>query len=88
MNGRLGTWAKDRDCLWNIAKRKDVYDNPRLWPKIWQANRDGIGHPDVVHPGQKLKIPAKAELTIEEKAGAKSYYGKKKSGKRNQPVRR
>ena len=22
----VGTWAKDRDCLWNISKKKDIYD--------------------------------------------------------------
>jgi septal ring factor EnvC (AmiA/AmiB activator) len=38
----VGTWAKDRDCLWNIAKKPKIYDNPFLWPKIWQGNRDQI----------------------------------------------
>jgi nucleoid-associated protein YgaU len=73
----VGTWAKNRDCLWNISKKKDIYDNAWLWPKIWQGNRDQIKDPDVIHPGQKLKIPAKAEMTKEEKSAAKSYYGKK-----------
>ena len=26
----VGTWAKDRDCLWNIAKKPKIYDNPFL----------------------------------------------------------
>jgi nucleoid-associated protein YgaU len=76
----VGTWAKNRDCLWNISKKKDIYADAWLWPKIWQGNRDQIKDPDVIHPGQKLKIPAKAEMTAEEKSAAKSYY-RKKAGK-------
>ena len=36
----VGTWSRDRDCLWNIAKKKDIYANAWMWPKIWQGNRD------------------------------------------------
>jgi len=75
----VGTWAKDRDCLWNIAKKPKVYDNAFLWPKIWQGNRDQIKNPDVIEPGQKLKIPQKAELTKEEKSALRSYWNKKQS---------
>ncbi|HTY58995.1 MAG TPA: hypothetical protein VMF59_09260 [Bacteroidota bacterium] len=73
----VGTWAKNRDCLWNISKKKDIYDNAWLWPKIWQGNRDEIKDPDVIHKGQKLKIPKGNELNAEEKAAAKHYYAKK-----------
>ena len=73
----VGTWAKDRDCLWNISKKKDIYDNAWLWPKIWQGNRDQIKDPDVIHKGQKLKIPKGNELNAEEKSAAKKYYAKK-----------
>ncbi|HMK38645.1 MAG TPA: hypothetical protein VK569_04835 [Bacteroidota bacterium] len=75
----VGTWAKNRDCLWNISKKKDIYDNAWLWPKIWQGNRDQIKDPDVIHKGQKLKIPQGKELTSEEKSAAKKYYAKKAS---------
>ncbi|HEX9656873.1 MAG TPA: LysM peptidoglycan-binding domain-containing protein [Bacteroidota bacterium] len=73
----VGTWSRDRDCLWNIAKKKDIYDNAWHWPKIWQGNRDQIKDPDVIHPGQKLMIPTKGEMTGAEKSAAKSYYSKK-----------
>jgi hypothetical protein len=73
----VGTWSKDRDCLWNIAKKKDIYDNAWLWPKIWQGNRDQIKDPDVIHTGQKLMIPKGNELTSDEKSAAKKYYAKK-----------
>lgn len=79
MTYTVGTWAKDRDCLWNIAKKPKIYDNAFLWPKIWQGNRDQIKNPDIIHPGQKLKIPPKAPLTNEEKAAERSYWQKKKA---------
>lgn len=75
----VGTWAKDRDCLWNISKKKDIYDNAWMWPKIWQGNRDQIKDPDVIHTGQKLVIPKAGEMTAEEKSAAKKYYARKAS---------
>lgn len=53
------------DCLWNIAKKKDHYDNPFAWPIIYKANRDQIKNPDLIFPKQIFKIP---NLTDEEKA--------------------
>ena len=73
----VGTWAKDRDCLWNIAKKKDIYDNAWLWPKIWQGNRDKIKDPDIIKPHWVLKIPEGKELTKAEKSAGNSYYHKK-----------
>lgn len=73
----VGTWKRDRDCLWNISKKKDIYSNAWMWPKIWQGNRDQIKDPDIIHTGQKLKIPAAGAMTKEEKAAARSYYSKK-----------
>ncbi len=73
----VGTWSRDRDCLWNISKKKDIYDNPWLWPKIWQGNRDQIKNPDIIHTGQKLTIPKGNELTSDEKAAARKYYARK-----------
>jgi nucleoid-associated protein YgaU len=70
----VGTWGKNRDCLWNISKKPNVYDNAFLWPKIWQGNRDQIKNPDIIHPGQKLKIPAKAPLTAQETSAMKLYW--------------
>jgi nucleoid-associated protein YgaU len=73
----VGTWQHDRDCLWNISKKKDIYDNAWMWPKIWQGNREQIKDPDVIHKGQKLRIPKAGDMTSEEKSAAKKYYGKK-----------
>ncbi|HDP80234.1 MAG TPA: DUF4398 domain-containing protein [Spirochaetes bacterium] len=45
----------NRDCLWKIAGR--YYNNPRLWKRIYEANRDKIKNPDLIHPGIQLRIP-------------------------------
>lgn len=72
----VGTWARNRDCLWNISKKRDIYNNAWMWPKIWQGNRDQIKDPDVIHPEQKLKIPQVSPLTVDEKRAANRYYGR------------
>ncbi len=43
------------DSLSKIAKR--VYGDASKWPRIHEANRDQIKNPDLIHPGQRLKIP-------------------------------
>jgi nucleoid-associated protein YgaU len=79
----VGTWSRDRDCLWNIAKKKDIYANAWMWPKIWQGNRDKIKDPDVIKPRWVLKIPEGKELSKEEKSSATRYYRKKAVGPGN-----
>ncbi|MCD6412746.1 MAG: LysM peptidoglycan-binding domain-containing protein [Elusimicrobia bacterium] len=53
----VGTWAKNRDCLWNIAKKSEIYDDPWQWKKIYLANKSEIKDPDLIYPGQVFKIP-------------------------------
>jgi len=53
----VGTWERDRDCLWNIAKKKTIYDDPWKWKRIYKANRDKIKDPNLIYQGQKLIIP-------------------------------
>jgi LysM repeat protein len=45
------------DTLWWIAKYKDVYNDPYLWPVIYDANKSVIKDPDKIKPGMKLQIP-------------------------------
>lgn len=77
MTYTVGTWAKDRDCLWNIAKKSKIYGNAFLWPKIYQGNRERIKNADIIEPGWILKIPPKAPLTSDEKSAERSYWRNK-----------
>lgn len=43
------------DSLSKIAKR--FYGDAGKYPKIFEANRDQLKDPNVIQPGQKLKIP-------------------------------
>jgi nucleoid-associated protein YgaU len=74
----VGTWAENRDCLWNIAGKKEIYNDPHLWPKIWQANTDIIRNPDVIFPGQVLTLPNNSPKNAEELKAERKYYRMKK----------
>lgn len=43
------------DSLSKIAKRE--YGKASEWRRIFDANRDQITDPDLIHPGQVLRIP-------------------------------
>lgn len=43
------------DSLSKIAKRH--YGDANQWRRIHEANLDQITNPDLIHPGQRLKIP-------------------------------
>jgi nucleoid-associated protein YgaU len=45
------------DTLSAIAKRE--YGDANAWRRIYDANRDKLDNPDVIHPGQELTLPAK-----------------------------
>lgn len=45
------------DTLSHIAKQ--VYGDANAWDAIFQANRDQIEDPDLIRPGQVLKIPSR-----------------------------
>ena len=53
--GRTYT-VKSGDSLSAIAKNE--YGDAGAWRRIYEANRDQISDPDMIHPGQELKIPA------------------------------
>jgi nucleoid-associated protein YgaU len=44
------------DSLSKIAKK--FYGDGNQWKKIFEANRDTVKNPDLIHPGQVLKILA------------------------------
>jgi LysM repeat protein len=45
----------DGDTLSAIAATE--YGSAAEWPAIYEANRDRIGNPDLIHGGQHLRIP-------------------------------
>jgi nucleoid-associated protein YgaU len=44
------------DSLSKIAKA--LMGDAQKWRAIYEANKDTIKNPDLIHPGQVLKIPA------------------------------
>lgn len=44
------------DTLSHIAQQQ--YGKASRWQAIFEANRDQIDNPDLIHPGQVLKLPA------------------------------
>lgn len=78
----VGTWAENRDCLWNIAGRAEIYADPFQWPKIWQANTGMIKNPDIIQPGWNLSIPPAGPKTSDEMKAERSYWRKKRAAAR------
>lgn len=84
MKSKLESWEKapvsksnqytvvKGDCLWKIAGLKEIYGRNNYWPKIWEANENGvisapvhtpkkIVNPNLIYPGQVLSIPVLSE---------------------------
>jgi len=58
---RVKTWNSTRDCLWNIAGKKEIYGDPWKWRVIYNANRNKFpnpGNPNIIEPGTLLDIPS------------------------------
>jgi nucleoid-associated protein YgaU len=49
--------VKPGDTLSKIAKTE--YGNANAYMVIFEANKDILKDPNLIHPGQKLKIPPK-----------------------------
>jgi nucleoid-associated protein YgaU len=47
--------VKDGDSLSKIAKRE--LGDANKWHAIYDANKDKITNPDLIHPGQVLTLP-------------------------------
>jgi len=55
------SWANGKDCLWNIAGKKEVYGDPHLWQRLYTANKSKLPKPDnpnIIEPGMLLDIPS------------------------------
>lgn len=75
----VGTWAKDRDCLWNIAGKIEIYGDPFQWPRIWQANTDKISNPDIIHPGEVLTLPPAGQMSSDDMKAERRYWRHKRA---------
>jgi nucleoid-associated protein YgaU len=54
---RVRTYVvKSGDSLSKIAK--ELLDDANRWPEIFEANKDQIENPNLIYPGQELKIPS------------------------------
>jgi LysM repeat protein len=76
------------DCLWKISKMK--YGSPYFWPAIWDANKAGVvnkdqlknkrhkavTNPNLIYPGQILKIPALTDAQKKEAEMKSKKYRK------------
>jgi len=69
--------VKRGECLWWIAEYEDVYNDPFMWPVIYAANQDQIKNPDLIYPGQELKIP-RVGYTMEDIQEARRSAGSPK----------
>lgn len=49
--------VKPGDSLSKIAKQ--YYGDANAYMKIFEANQDQLKNPNMIHPGQKLRIPPK-----------------------------
>lgn len=50
------------DCLWNIAKKPDIYNDAYMWPRIYVENRSVIKDPDLIYPQRVLNVPFGVDL--------------------------
>jgi len=75
------------DCLWKISKMK--YGSPYFWPAIWDANKNGVvnkdkmrrrqqavTNPNLIYPGQILKIPGLTDAQKKEAEMRSHQYRK------------
>jgi len=46
--------------LWGISKK--VYDNPYLWPSLWEVNKSTISNPHIINVGQSISLPPKEDI--------------------------
>ena len=53
-------WDPDRDCLWNIAAKPEIYNDSSYWQRLYNANKNKLPDPDnpnLIRPGTILDIP-------------------------------
>ncbi len=66
--------VKKGDALWWIAEFQQIYNDPFMWPLIYQANRSQISNPNLIEPGQVLRIP-RSGFTLQDIKAARKMAG-------------
>lgn len=54
---------KKGDTLWRVSLK--YYNDPKLWPQIWEANKNIINNPHLIFPEQIVSIPDKPAFVTE-----------------------
>lgn len=62
------------DCLWKIAGKEEIYNDPFMWPIIYDANRAQIKDPNLIYPNQKFLIP-RSGISLEKIKSARRRAG-------------
>ena len=44
------------DNLVDISKKDQVYNDQAKWPRLWRDNKDVLNSPQIITPGQEIKI--------------------------------
>ena len=65
VNDLMTVAAPADESRWHLVERgdtlskiaKDMYGNANAYPKIFEANKPMLSHPDKIYPGQLLRIP-------------------------------
>lgn len=72
--GPVGSWRVGEGdlSLMNIARK--VYGDVTLWPRLWGANREELPDPDLLRPGQVLRVPPASPLEAGEVHLREEYY--------------
>lgn len=65
------------DTLWDLSRKN--YDNPFLWPSLWEVNKSTVTNPDLIYPGQVLLIPPAEEIKKITPPTGVAMQGKKQS---------
>jgi hypothetical protein len=57
----VGNWFVNRDSLWNIAANPAVYNDPNMWYKLYNFNKNIFPkkeNPNFILPGMIIEIPS------------------------------
>ena len=82
------------DCLYKIAAKKEIYNNGKMWPVLWDANKTvtldpkankktktKITNPNIIYHGQQLVIPTLTDKMKQDAMKVKNTWMKKRTKK-------